>query len=1050
MDKPSVPKFGSFKPKPPAIKSLPGQDNSKELLERPPSRRHRKRERSDEDRHHSHGPRDYSRRQRHHEKIRGNPNDSRINARATQTPEPVLDAGSGESDLWLVDRQGDSKNVEYGSMHRYDVPLYQRIGFGRILGAPRNVKIDRDVSTDKATVLRIDGAKRVERMLAAKRNPFTSKTKRIIPELADQTLDFKEDFVALHSSLKRKRGSESPSSDVQAKDYRSVEGKAKPSSRPDDEDLELGSDSDIVNSADAAEAQIRTENAALLVRTKEHPSDVEAWLALVNHQAKVSFPGLDLDRLSFSQRCALANVRLSILDRGLRQVVKGKAGHDRLLLAHISEGAKVREAGKVQREWQKATIEVPESHMVWAGYLSYLQSEHKDFRYEERRDAFQNSLRTLHELYSQAGDGQRHAIAEVIIYVLLRFTILVRGAGYDEQAYGTWQAVLEYQLFAPEYGSTDQKLAAFRDFWDQDAARVGEEGGLGWKHMESGDHKTTRGIVAEPISDMNMGSSLVRFAEDEARLLHTLQLPAAADDDVETDDPFRYVMFSDIQSVLEHVSDHLPEELLVDAFLCFMQLPPAHQDLLETHKWQAESLINASSTSVSSQRNCSYSLFDNAFRSFAEQHVTSESQGNIHPTTRFVSRALERLFVALPDNDLLAEYWLAFKLQLLPREAPKAAKRLLKANPTSLRLYNTYALIQARLYGIEKAREVWSTALGMSGSLNQKAQRDTILLWHSCILTHVHMDNDHAALACILAMPDESAAAMSSAYTNTDVSVARRLRATRYLQARMEELISPNHLFAFLHADCLVWLQYIADGYDVDSALQEFDRLSRQFLQESAGNATELLHQSKARLISLHVDRKRAFKPGLFRVELEKSRKLWPENSVILEQYYRISALTRIDDRLRTAITGTETTATRGLVSWHFAIQDEIQRCNVDGAMSTQSSVRSLFRLALLDQDSKVQHSLLLWRMWLKFELPDRKLSSQSTTLERKRAEETVGRAKQVFYDGLRFLPWCKAWVVEGMKVLHERSGLDEREMRRLYDVLAERELRVRVSVPES
>ena len=83
--------------------------------------------------------------------------------------------------------------------------------------------------------------------------------------------------------------------------------------------------------------------------------------------------------------------------------------------------------------------------------------------------------------------------------------------------------------------------------------------------------------------------------------------------------------------------------------------------------------------------------------------------------------------------------------------------------------------------------------------------------------------------------------------------------------------------------------------------------------------------------------------------------------------------------------------------------------------------------------------------MWLCFELP--KHDDRGTMLEHKRLKEAVVRAKQVFYDGLRYLPWCKTWVIEGMGLLHKCDAMNEEELRRVHDVLGERELRVRVDV---
>ena len=51
---------------------------------------------------------------------------------------------------------------------------------------------------------------------------------------------------------------------------------------------------------------------------------------------------------------------------------------------------------------------------------------------------------------------------------------------------------------------------------------------------------------------------------------------------------------------------------------------------------------------------------------------------------------------------------------------------------------------------------------------------------------------------------------------------------------------------------------------------------------------------------------------------------------------------------------------------------------------------------------------------------------------------------KQVFYDGLRCLPWYKPWIIIGLQYLSQYAGVKREEMQQIYDVLSERELRIR------
>ncbi|KAF2480938.1 hypothetical protein BDY17DRAFT_202835 [Neohortaea acidophila] len=59
-----------------------------------------------------------------------------------------------DSALFVVDVRGDSKIIQFGGLHRYDIPSYHRVGAGSVIGASPSVKIDRDGLTEKDVAFR--------------------------------------------------------------------------------------------------------------------------------------------------------------------------------------------------------------------------------------------------------------------------------------------------------------------------------------------------------------------------------------------------------------------------------------------------------------------------------------------------------------------------------------------------------------------------------------------------------------------------------------------------------------------------------------------------------------------------------------------------------------------------------------------------------------------------------------------------------------------------------------------------------------------------------
>ena len=179
---------------------------------------------------------------------------------------------------------------------------------------------------------------------------------------------------------------------------------------------------------------------------------------------------------------------------------------------------------------------------------------------------------------------------------------------------------------------------------------------------------------------------------------------------------------------------------------------------------------------------------------------------------------------------------------------------------------------------------------------------------------------------------------------------------------------------------------------------------------------------------------------------LAKSIHLFPENSLFHEVQSLISAHNRVDDRLRDALqTGAGQRAEMGIIGWCYAVAKEVERCNVDGSGATANSMRALFSKALLASDSGVKQSPLLWRLWFRFErILAESVETSSTSMIAQRA---IDRVKQIFYDGLRHLPWCNFWIIMGMRLLAQHQGSSERELHQLYDVMMEREMRIRIEI---
>ena len=176
----------------------------------------------------------------------------------------------------------------------------------------------------------------------------------------------------------------------------------------------------------------------------------------------------------------------------------------------------------------------------------------------------------------------------------------MREAGYSETSIASLQALLELDLFSPReivnqlplssHDSYDSILDQFQEFWDAEVLRVGEEGAEGWyRYVEKGNEGpvpeslyTTKGgddVNAELDEDDPFGWWIQKEVGSSAR---RGCWPARIIDEVEEDDPYNVVLFTDIKRWMFIFSQEDVKGLLINYTLRFCGLPGA----FETQKQQ--------------------------------------------------------------------------------------------------------------------------------------------------------------------------------------------------------------------------------------------------------------------------------------------------------------------------------------------------------------------------------------------------------------------------------------------------------------------------------
>lgn len=1043
-----VPKFTSFRPKPKVEssqeKELPGSGyhggSAKSSKDRPSRPEKASRDRSSE-------------RQRKPEKTSQATNPKKSTQSHLDESRSESIPPSGPSKFFFSDRRGDRDIIRYGSLNRYEVPDYRRFGYGHVLGLSLDWKIDRNLSTETTTVITSSNTRRGERMLAKKQSiREQSRTVRFVGKAdAHNAEDYNLDYIALPTSRKRKRDDGDGVGEPDF-DYRGMMDRN--DHEPSDPDAEYESEPLI----DTVNAAVTAQNARLVRRTKENPEDLQAWIELVDFQEdmlKMERSGAELRK---ADRPHLAEVRISVYEQALKKGNPDERGQIRLHCGIMTEAVRTWNHEQLSRKWARVLTKYPTSVDLWSKYLDWIESSFITFRYEACKVSFQTCLETL-QLSTAAID------VDLSLHIFCRLTSMIHEAGYQELAQASWQALLEYHILAPLDlpQNREEVLRKFEEFWESEVPRAGEDNAKGWRNSNLDDG---------PVSEMHSGQLMEQdpsnaiwedFRKREAEHTAKLKNPGRTTDELGEEDPFHTVLFSDIEGFLKLLPQSCDKKALVSAFLQFCNLPPLRLKESDVSRYTLDPFLQTSWTEPSQSNT---STFDEVLSKYLNcpiknYQTTAEllfDQSFSHTLravdVTYVRRVLKLLLEENLDAESIGEYLLAFESHYFPSESHKTARRLLKANPESLRLYNAYGLAESRRGNSEKADLVYSAALSMQKGRTTFSVSGSLDLFYSWIWEALRRGDGEEALWRLVSPSGQ--VEKVSGVDNTPGQAALLRTQQAFGDVCERALLGTDFPRAALAASLLALLAYLSENERPDAALSAFSRLSAWLTSHNMPRspAAELHAQYIAQFLTLHAKRAPIIKPALIRDALEPLIADFPDNTILLSLYAANEARFAIDDRVRSIMHLQSRGMQRTIVSWTFAIHHEILRGEVAG--STSHSIRALFEKA---KDGVGAHCPALWKQMVQFEVAEARKEHKKRPRKRpckdgKKSREDIRmmeadqRVRDTFFQGLTHLPWCKDYMMIAFTHLGDEF-LGAEDLRKVYTAMVEKELRIYVEVEE-
>lgn len=457
------------------------------------------------------------------------------------------------------DVRGDGMASRYGGPEASQIPKYKRAGKGAVLGLPLHLRIvattNRGIDVINSRKLSAQASKAqiwLQRMRPAQR--------RITPSVGGPTFgEGQKDYVKLQTVARRS----SSGNDQIVDPFDIAAGKISP-----DQEHSSSSGSDI----DDDEPRDGVEEAAFKIRlreadqrTRSHPAEVRAWLALADLQQHVVSGTLHRHGHGFRERGSAARkttaeVQLSVLDKGQRAHAENSAsiplGLARLQVAisgSLWDDVKVE--GEFRRlldsRWEKSGSDgLRQAQAVWAQYLSWKPTS-ASATLSGLSDSYAEALRTIATF--------QHASGIAFCFSLqLRLCELLQRAGYPARAFAILQAQVELTLVHFSPGREEAKDVLQRH-WDCEEPRIGETGAVLQVGATSKRHEKRARSASPSTSKHVQGhrrSPLDQWVATQKDLACLRQRPARTDDppiysagEGEVD-PFSVVLFSDVRPFL--------------------------------------------------------------------------------------------------------------------------------------------------------------------------------------------------------------------------------------------------------------------------------------------------------------------------------------------------------------------------------------------------------------------------------------------------------------------------------------------------------------------
>ena len=244
------------------------------------------------------------------------------------------------------------------------------------------------------------------------------------------------------------------------------------------------------------ESYLMKQTAEYNTRLLNNPHDIQLWVEFIKFQEEALIWGalpfsqpddINGSRTSGSlrqQRLALNERKIAIYERALEKNPLSEV----LLVGYLGLVQEVWDTERLVKQWKDIVFKQPNRSLLWLKYIEFCQSRFSFYRSLSLMTLYQKAISTLSSILDQSllsHKPEQDAESKLLVVFIL-YCYFLKHSGFVEKAIALFQALIEFNLCVPDGLLASEKSKDRRDifeaFWDKGAARVGEEGALGWKH----------------------------------------------------------------------------------------------------------------------------------------------------------------------------------------------------------------------------------------------------------------------------------------------------------------------------------------------------------------------------------------------------------------------------------------------------------------------------------------------------------------------------------------------------------------------------------------